>query len=704
MSVRIPSPLDVFYGHRISLSCARDGQLSADKLHGLFAGDTRVLSTYRITIGGYGWKLLGRSTTGANTAEWHFQNPSIREPLVDIPEGTVLFNLKRQLKEALHDDLRLCSYWDRKVQIRLMLTIDADFSDIFQVKAQRLPPRLNILRIPQPDGILLLYDRLGFRRGLRIILQSSGPPASYMGAQAVFELELTPGAEWTCCLEAVPIVGTETMSHGGMHPAKSVEIMESKGPNLSSAPILQEPYNRGRSDLKSLVVSIPDNPPYIAAGAPWFYTLFGRDQLFTALMAGLDGRWSAECALGSLAPWQAKVRDDWRDAEPGKIPHELRRGELAFRGIIPHRPYYGTHDAPALYCLALWQTWRWTGDKELLSSYLDTASACIQWCERLGDRDGDGLQEYATRSAQGYYNQGWKDAGDAIVNADGERAETPLATVELQGYLFAAYHAMAELLRVKGENEEAERLIRSARDLRARVEEQFWIEDLQFYATALDRYKRPVTSISSNPGHLLWCGLPGREHAEKVAMRFLEPDMFSGWGLRTLSSLNPAYNPLSYQRGSVWPFDTGLAAAGLWRYGLKNQAEKLLRAILESASAFEEERLPELFCGVERSLGGPVPYEEANSPQAWSAAVPLLIAQLFLGIVPDASGGRIFLSPYLPEWLPYLDIKGIRLGIEKIDIRISNRGGETVVDNLETGNVEVINATTGSPLWGDPPL
>ena len=282
-------------------------------------------------------------------------------------------------------------------------------------------------------------------------------------------------------------------------------------------------------------------------------------------------------------------------------------------GAIPHTPYYGTHDAPALYCLALWQAWRWTADRDLLASHLGPAEAALRWCDELGDRDGDGLQEYSTRSKKGYRNQGWKDAGDAIVHADGRLAEPPLATVELQGYLFAARLAMAELFAEQGDRAAAERLRRAADELRALVEDRFWLADEAFYALALDRDKRPVGAVSSNPGHLLWCGLPSSARAAAMAERLLAPDLFSGWGLRSLSSRNPAYNPLSYQRGSVWPHDTALAAAGLWRYGQRAAASALLRSVLEAAAAFEGEQLPELFAGLDRRHGPPVPYEAANT-------------------------------------------------------------------------------------------
>ena len=702
--VRVPQPIQVLHSGPVALASGLDGQLAAEELHGLFAGDTRMLSSYRLGISGHAWRMLGRSRSGHATATWEFQNPPLRDPVGELSAGSLLLSLRRRLSNALHDDLRIQAFGERPARARLSLQLDADFADIFQVKDGSLPPRLDIRRVPQAHGVALTYERAGFRRALRIRFEAPGSPPTLVGALVLFDLDLAPGDEWACCLEAVPEIDGETLIFvGDPHGPEPSFTPGPEAVTIQTDPILEDPFRRGQDDLRALAVPQAGHPAYLAAGVPWFLTLFGRDALVTALMAGLDGAWSAEGALAALAPLQASVRDDWRDAEPGKLPHELRRGELAFRGLIPHTPYYGTHDAPALYCLALWHAWRWTGKTALLDAYLPLARDALRWCDELGDRDGDGFLEYATRSSRGYYNQSWKDAGDAIVHPDGTLAALPVATVELQGYLFAAYVAMAELLSERGELAEAERLRAAADRLRVRVEERFWLPELGFYAQALDGAKRPVGCISSNPGQLLWCGLPSPTRAARVAERLLKPDLFTGWGLRTLSSRNRAYNPLLYQRGSVWPHDTVLTAAGLWRYGLRAAASRLLRSVLEAARAFEEDRLPELFCGLDRSHGLPVPYAAANSPQAWAAAAPVLAAQLFLGLVPDAPRERCFLAPWLPDWLPRLEVRGIAVGHGTLDVCIVRRGSETVVDWLQAHAVEVVHDTAEAALWGDPP-
>ncbi|HEX3089151.1 MAG TPA: trehalase family glycosidase, partial [Ilumatobacteraceae bacterium] len=526
---------------------------------------------------------------------------------------------------------------------------------------RRLPPRLDVVRTSKGEHLTLSYDRAGFRRALHIECSTSDPrhrPVEFVGSQLIFELELAHGEEWRCCIHAeVEIDGVVQAFVGDPHGAE-LDLMPESAPTLQSEPLLQLPFDRGSADLRALAVAAEETP-FVSAGVPWFMCLFGRDTLVSALMSGVLGAWPARGALAALGALQSTTRDDWRDSEPGKLPHELRRGELAFRKSIPHTPYYGTHDAPSLYCLTLWNAWRWTGDDSLLDLHMETAKRAMQWCDELGDRDGDGLQEYGTRSRLGYYNQSWKDAGDSVLEPTGELVKLPIATIELQGYLYAARLAMAELYEHTGDDAEGGRLRDSASALRDLVEERYWMEDEGLYAIALDGDKQPVRTVSSNPGHLLWCGLPSPERARRSVQRLVADDMFSGWGLRTMSSKHPRYNPMAYQRGSVWPHDTMLCAAGMVRYGHDDLAAMLVQGMLEAACAFEASRLPELFCGIERELGGPVPYAEANVPQAWAAASAPLAVQLFLGAVPDAVNGRCYLDPRLPDWLPRLEIDGV---------------------------------------------
>jgi glycogen debranching enzyme len=521
-----------------------------------------------------------------------------------------------------------------------------------------------------------------------------------VGSLAVFDLELAANEAWECCVVFEPQIDDVRLSFLG--DAHADEEPSPVRVTVRADPVVQLAFERGSQDLCALALPGRDGQRFVGAGVPWFLTLFGRDALMTALLVGVLGSWPAEGGLDAVSGWQAVARDDWRDAEPGKFPHELRRGELAHDHRIPHTPYYGTHDAQALFCLALWQVWRWSGRTELLEGHLDAALRAMSWCDEQGDRDGDGLQEYGTRSRAGYYNQSWKDAGDAIVHEDGSLAELPIATVELQAYLYAARLAMAELMDVRGDTGLAVRFREGAARLRALVERHFWLEDLGTYAMALDGHKVPVLSASSNPGHLLWCGVVSPERASTVTQRLLRPDLFSGWGIRTLSAEHAAYNPLSYQRGSVWPHDTLLAAAGMWRYGLREEACIVLRAVFEAADAFEGSRLPELFCGFDRSVGPPVPYIEANLPQAWAAAVPVAGVQLLLGLVPDAPRHRCYLAPWLPAWLPSLEVHGLTVGDGQLDVRVVRRGETTEIAYVTSSDIDIVTTTRPAPLWGPP--
>jgi glycogen debranching enzyme len=700
--VRVPHPIITLHGGQTGFSCGLDGQVLSSELHGLFAGDTRVLSTYRFALSGSPWHLLGWTLISHDAAQWDFQNNEVREAIDSVAPGLVSLSLRRRIHGGLLDELKLSAHLPKPVRARFTFQLDADFSDIFEVKERTMPPRLGTSRKFHPHGFTMLYALGQFRRALRIDFDSDGPAPSFAGSLVLFDLDLGPGTVWNCRLRASPEVEGRVFGflESGKRPPEDPETAATA--SIEAPPLLSVPYRRGAADLRALAVPQEGQPPYPAAGVPWFMTLFGRDTLLTALMSGLAGTWQAQGALAGLGALQALRVDDWRDAAPGKIPHEVRRGELAKRGWIPHTPYYGTHDASALYCLTLWHLWRWTGDRRILEEHLETARRAMGWCAEYGDLDGDGLLEYQTRSSKGYYNQGWKDSPDAVVHQDGSLAPTPLALVEIQGYLFAARHAMAELLEASGDEPGAREMRRTAEPLRALVEERYWMEEEQFYAFGLDGQKKQVASVSSNPGHLLWCGLAGRERAACVGNRLLQDDLTSGWGLRTLSARHPAYNPLSYHRGSVWPFDTLLAAAGLRRYGQNEQAGLLIRQVLEAASSFEEARLPELFCGFDRSRGIPVPYEKANNPQAWSAAAPILAAQLFLGLLPDAPRGRCFLSPWLPSWLATLEMDGIQVGAGTVSVRLALRQGETVIERLEVKGVEVQRGCPPAPLWGEP--
>ena len=420
-----------------------------------------------------------------------------------------------------------------------------------------------------------------------------------------------------------------------------------------------------------------------AAGLPWFVALFGRDSLIISLQNAIVHPEFALASLLVLARYQAEARDDYRDAEPGKIHHELRRGELAHFKLVPHTPYYGTADATPLYLITLHSAWMCVGDKAHLDQHMDTAERCLEWIDRYGDRDADGFQEYQTRSPVGYENQGWKDSGDAVMNVDGSLVKGPKALCELQGYVYDAWLRMAQIFDARGAPERARELRAKASALFARFNDAFWNEDLGFYAYALDGDKKPVLSIASNPGQCLWSGIVPPDRARRVADRLFKPDMWSGWGVRTLSSDHKSFNPYNYQTGAVWPHDNGFIALGMKRYGLHDAVCAIAKDVMAAADYFAMNQLPELYAGTQRDdMNFPVQYIGANVPQGWAAGSVFSLLQAIIGFQPDAPNGRLYLDPSLPEWMPTLSLRDLRVGALTLDLRFERDG--------ETTHVEVV--------------
>jgi glycogen debranching enzyme len=399
-----------------------------------------------------------------------------------------------------------------------------------------------------------------------------------------------------------------------------------------------------------------------------------------------------------LGKWQATERDDYRDAEPGKILHELRQGELAHFKLIPHTPYYGTADATPLYLITLHSAWMATGDDEVLSAHMDTAEKCLDWIDQYGDRDGDGFQEYQTRSPVGYENQGWKDSGEAVLYRDGSCVKGPKALCELQGYVYDAWLRMAQIYDARGDKGRAEELRAKAASLFQRFNDAFWNEEQGYYAYALDGAKKQVLSITSNPGQCLWSGIVPPDRARRVADRLMQPDMWSGWGIRTLSADHAAFNPYHYQIGAVWPHDNGFIAQGMKRYGFHQEALKIARAITRAASFFARDQLPELYAGTERQDNSfPVQYLGANVPQGWAAGAIFSLLQAIVGFQPDAPKGMLYVDPTLPDWMPQLTIRDLKLGSESFDIRFERHGTETAFEVMRGPKDRV--AKRSMPSW-----
>ncbi len=429
--------------------------------------------------------------------------------------------------------------------------------------------------------------------------------------------------------------------------------------------------------LRIYDLDVSDEAWVPAAGVPWFVTLFGRDSLTVALQNMSVSPGFARGALKRLSEYQAKERDDWRDAQPGKILHEIRFGELAHFHKVPFTPYYGTADATILFLILLSETYRWTNDVGLLKEYHDVAVHCLDWIDHYGDLDGDGFQEYKTFSSPGYNNMGWKDASDAVVYADGSQVKQPKGLCELQGYVYDAKTRMAEVFQVLGDDRRAQALLQQAETLKRRFNEVFWMEEEGCYAFGLDPDKKLITSIASNAGQCLWSGIADKDKARRTAQRLLQDDMWCGWGIRTLSSKNPAYNPFSYQRGSVWPHDNGIIAAGFKRYDLVDEANKVIRGMFDAIERFDSYRPPEVFAGLQRigEADFPALYPGgANIPQAWATGSIFHMVQTILGLRADAPRGRLYVRPTLPEWLPSIELHRLHVGPCSLVLRFWREG------------------------------
>jgi glycogen debranching enzyme len=433
-----------------------------------------------------------------------------------------------------------------------------------------------------------------------------------------------------------------------------------------------------------------------AAGIPWFVSLFGRDSLTVSVQTlSLSPRFALG-SLRALGALQGDSYDDHRDMQPGKIEHEVRHGELAALHLVPHTPYYGAHEVTALFVLVAASAWRWHGDRDALDDVRPHVERALAWIDDDGDIDGDGLQEYKTRSSDGYYNQGWKDSGDGIVTGDGSLATLPIALCEHQGMVVAAKRAWADVAaEVFGDTPTAARLRSDADRLAGQIEERFWWEEQGTYYLGLDGDKRPIETVSSNPGHLLWARAVVPERAAQVVRRLMAKDMWSGWGIRTLSADHVAYDPLSYQRGSVWPHDNAIAAAGFRAYGHDAEAATVAAGIFDATAKFASQRLPELFAGLMRDAGGfPVQYLGANVPQAFSSGAIVHLVATLLGVDADAGNGVLHLSPALPEWMSEVTLRHLGVADSSIDLRVVREGdGHHRVEVLAGGDglrVEVV--------------
>ena len=684
-----PPRLTINHGHSV-LVTEQDGQIDWPTDKGLYDLDTRLLSVWQIFADGEGWDLLNSGNITPCVSKMFLINRLLVTQYGAVPAGSVALEISRCLTGGLHEDLDLVNHGAQTAQFNLEIAVRSDFADLFEVKSERIVRRGRITtHWSQSRGRLrTAYVNKDFRRDITIAAKQSSSPPVYANGRMSFDVRLEPKQAWHTCL-LYEFGGRDQVQRAPRHCVREHLTSETAGRReewrkktlklTSSNEEFYRYYQQAIEDMAALRLPITgtDHLEFVpAAGVPWFVGLFGRDSLIASLQNGLIYPDFARGSLDVLGRYQADERDDYRDAEPGKIMHELRYGELAHFKLIPHTPYYGTADATPLYLIVLHNAWRWTGDDALVDAHMETAERCLAWIDQFGDRDGDGFQEYQTRSSAGYENQGWKDSGDALVNPDGSLVRGPKALCELQGYVYDAWVRMAEIFESRDETDQATRLRAKARRLFEQFNETFWDEERGFYAFALDGDKNPVWSVASNPGHCLWSGIAPPDRAARVAKRLMAPDMWSGWGIRTLSADHPAYNPNSYQCGSVWPHDNGLIALGFRRYGLVKEAAMIARDVSAAASFFMQHRMPELYAGLRRApTTFPVQFKGANVPQAWAAGSCFSLLQALLGLQPHAPGQKLYVDPYLPDWLPDIALEGLRIGNQSVDLSFWREGG-----------------------------
>ena len=693
-----PAQIAIHQGQTV-LVTEPDGQVNGQSKRGLYFRDTRVISAWAIYANGEPWDLLNGGAVAYHAARIFQINRAFVSEDGPIAARTLGLVIGRHIDGGLHEDIEITNNSRHPVRFNLEIAIRADFADIYEVKSDQIVRRGHITTSwsPKRQSLRFTYRNKQFRREVIVYTgQGDGKPAVNVNGRLSFDIALKAGQAWHRCLiydlvdGASRIRAPKQCSDSGTvlnHVGKIIGWQRKVLKIETSNEEFYRCYSQGVQDLAALRLPLKgtDHKVFVpAAGLPWFVALFGRDTLIVALQTMVVYPEFAAGALEVLGQLQAKERDDYRDAEPGKILHELRYGELAHFKMIPHTPYYGTADATPLFLVALHAAWQATGDRGLIERHLPVAEACLTWIEKYGDRDGDGFQEYQTRSTAGYENMAWKDSGDSVMYPDGTLVRGPKALCELQGYVYDAWLRMAQIYDELGNRRRANALRKKAASLFKKFNETFWDEESGFYAFALDGEKKKVLSVTSNVGQCLWSGIIAPERARSVVNRLMRKDMWSGWGIRTLSADHPSFNPYNYQTGAVWPHDNSLIALGMRRYGFAAEAAAVARDISRAAGHFLLNQLPELYGGLQRDpTSFPVQYLGANVPQAWAAGSPFMLLQAMLGLQQDAPGGKLYVDPALPDWLPNITLTDLRLGRRRFDIRFWRDGMDTVFKVLK---------------------
>jgi glycogen debranching enzyme len=691
--------------------CDQNGRVPLGGKHGLglYYHDCRFLNGYELTLAGARPSLLVASCRKGFQAEIELTNSEIR-----TTEGAIIqkedvgIHWDRIIdasRHALYDEIIFHNYKLLPVEFPIALSFGSGFEDLFTVRGMPAKSRGTLYPPTWQDGALTFaYDGAdGIRRHLAVHFF----PAPETTEEATAHFRVSLGARGEQQFRIALVLAENALKDGpktterpepdlarvaaAMHHS-ATKWLESQTAIHTDSQAVNRVLDRSLRDLRVLRSRLKGHY-FFAAGVPWYVTLFGRDSLISALQTLAYEPEIAEHTLRLLATYQGTEVNAWRDEEPGKIMHELRLGEFAHLNEIPQTPYYGTIDATPLFLILICRHAAWTGSLALFQSLRSPIEDALDWMAKYGDPTGEGYLAYEVKSKKGLSNQGWKDSGDAIMNADGSLARPPIALAEVQGYVYMAKLGLADLYERAGEGGRAEQLRSEAVDLRQRFNRDFWLEDKGIYALALQKDRRPCAVVASNAGQVLWSGIAKPDKARQTMERLMTDDMFSGWGIRTLSHRERRYNPIGYHLGTVWPHDNSLIVAGFRHYGFDEAAGRIFAGILEAATMFHADRLPEVFAGFRReAFGVPVHYPVACHPQAWAAgAVPYMV-QTLLGLVPEAFDRRLrIVRPALPAGVNQLEVQGLRMGDSRVGLRFRRAADrKTEVDVLKNeGHVDV---------------
>ena len=667
---------------------------------GLYHEGTRFLSRFELTINGERPLLLSSTVKEDNALlSVDLTNPdSTPDGLTAIARGVLHLSRTRFLWQGLcFERLRIHNYSLHPIPVRVSITVDADFADLFEVRGKKRDRRGRRLEtVTTKDEVSLGYE--GLDHVVRRVTVRCTPMPTLIGtdeihcdtllnAQEAVQWDLTVSCEVDGRMCDLSYDHARIEAERALHSAKAGDCLI-----VTSNEQFNDWMNRSLADLHMMISDTPEGP-YPYAGVPWFSTPFGRDGLITALEFLWVNPNIARGVLAYLATHQARDVMPERDAEVGKILHETRKGEMATLNEIPFGLYYGSIDATPLFVMLAGAYYERTGDRGFIKQIWPNIERALEWIDDAGDLDGDGFVEYSCRSKHGLIHQGWKDSQDAVFHADGSPAEGPIALCEVQGYVFAAKRRAARLALMLGHPQRARRLFKEAHQLRNRFERSFWCRDLSSYALALDGLKQPCCVRTSNAGHCLWTGIADQKHGRKTARTLVGDEFFNGWGVRTVASSEVRYNPMAYHNGSVWPHDNAVIAAGMASYGFKQGALSILSGLFDASLFLDLHRLPELLCGFSRRPGeSPTLYPVACSPQTWSSAAVFLLLQSCLGLQIDAPRARLsFSQPVLPPFIGRIEIKNLRIGDAAVDLLLERHAQDVGINVLRReGRVEIV--------------